>query len=66
MLTDNICVDMIKVEIDELWSFVKIKKKQKWLWYAINHDTGEILAYIFGKEKILYFKVKKHRKKSFD
>ena len=28
MLTDNICVDMIKVEIDELWSFVKIKRSK--------------------------------------
>ena len=66
MLTDNICVDMIKVEIDELWSFVKNKKKQKWLWYAINHDTGEILAYIFGKRKdTVFLKLKKHRKKSF-
>ena len=66
MLTDNICVDMIKVEIDELWSFVKNKKKQKWLWYAINHDTGEILAYIFGKRKdTVFLKLKKHRKNSF-
>ena len=42
--TNSICIDMIKVEVDELWSFVKNKKKQRWLWYAINHDTGEILA----------------------
>ncbi len=42
--TNSICMDMIKVEVDELWSFVKNKKKQRWLWYAINHDTGEILA----------------------
>ena len=49
--TNNICIDIIKAEIDELWSFVKNKNNQKWLWYAINHDTGEILAYTFGKRK---------------
>ena len=38
------CIDIIKVEADELWSFVKKKKNQRWLWYAINHDTGEILG----------------------
>ena len=64
--TNSICMDIIKVEADELWSFVKNKKKQKWLWYAINHDTGEILAYIFGKRKdTVFLKLKKHRKKSF-
>ncbi len=39
MLTDNICVDMIKVEIDELWSFVKNKKKQKWSCKAHQYCT---------------------------
>ena len=58
--TDNICVDIIKVEVDELWSFVKNKNNQRWLWYAIHHDTGEILAYTFGKRKdSVFLKLKK-------
>lgn len=58
--TNPICIDIIKVEVDELWSFVKNKKNQRWLWYAINHDTREILAYTFGKRKdIVFLKLKK-------
>ena len=56
--TNSICIDIIKV--DELWSFVKNKKNQRWLWYAINHDTGEIVAYTFGKRKdTVFLKLKK-------
>ena len=29
----------------------KYKGNQRWLWLAINHDTGDILAYTFGKRK---------------
>ncbi len=58
--TNSICMDIIKVEADELWSFIKNKKKQRWLWYAINHNTGEILAYTFGKRKdTVFLKLKK-------
>lgn len=61
--TDTICVDIIKVEVDELWSFVKNKRNQRWLWYAIHHDTGEILAYTFGKRKdSVFLKLKKFLK----
>ncbi len=24
------------------------KSQQRWLWHAINHHTGQILAYVFG------------------
>ena len=58
--TNPICIDIIKVEVDELWSFVKNKRNQRWLWYAINHDTREILAYTFGKRKdTVFLKLKK-------
>ena len=30
-------------ELDEMWSFVQNKRNQRWLWLAINHDTGDIL-----------------------
>ena len=38
-------------EMDEMWSFVHDKGQQCWLWHAIDHDTGEILAYTFGTRK---------------
>lgn len=52
--TENIEVDVFKVEeaeADEMWSFVRKKSNQRWLWHAIDHKTGEILAYVFGDRK---------------
>jgi insertion element IS1 protein InsB len=31
-----------------MWSFVEKKAEQRWLWHAIDHQTGEVLAYVFG------------------
>jgi insertion element IS1 protein InsB len=45
-------VKIIKVdeaEADEMWSFVGKKKNQRWLWHAIDHKTGIVLAYVFGR-----------------
>ena len=47
---------IVKVEIDEMWSFVGNKKNQRWLWHAIDHKTGKILAYVFGRRKDEVFK----------
>ncbi len=30
-------------ELDEMWSFVQKKANQRWLWHAINHQTGVVL-----------------------
>jgi insertion element IS1 protein InsB len=38
-----------EIESDEMWSFVGKKKNQRWLWHAIDHKTGVVLAYVFGK-----------------
>jgi insertion element IS1 protein InsB len=35
-------------ELDEMWSFVQNKENQRWLWHAIDHLTGTVLAYVFG------------------
>ena len=35
-------------EMDEMWSFVGSKSQQRWLWHAIEHHTGQLLAYVFG------------------
>src|SRR5438093_12171270 len=37
-----------EAEIDEMWSFVGSKSQQRWLWHAIEHHTGQVLAYVFG------------------
>jgi len=38
-----------EAEADEMWSFVGKKRDQRWLWHAIDHWTGEVLAYVFGR-----------------
>ena len=50
--SDAILVEIKKIEsaeIDEMWGFVQSKKEQRWLWHAIDHHTGTVLAYVFGK-----------------
>ena len=47
---DVVLYDQVEeAELDEMWSFVQKKSNQRWLWLAINHATGDILAYTFGK-----------------
>jgi insertion element IS1 protein InsB len=38
-------------ELDEMWSFVQAKANPRWLWHAIDHHTGKVLAYVFGRRK---------------
>jgi insertion element IS1 protein InsB len=40
-----------EAELDEMWSFVGKKANQRWLWHAIDHVTGKILAYVFGSRE---------------
>jgi insertion element IS1 protein InsB len=40
-----------EAEMDEMWSFVGKKKEPRWLWHAINHRTGQVLAYVCGRRK---------------
>ncbi len=42
-------------ELDEMWSYVKEKDQQRWLWHAIDHRTGKVLAYVFGSRKDVVF-----------
>ncbi len=35
-------------EPDEMWSFVQSKQQQRWLWQAVDHVTGEVLAYVLN------------------
>jgi insertion element IS1 protein InsB len=55
-VVDGCCPEAITVEVrrveaaevHELWSFVGSKAQQRWLWHAIDHLTGVVLAYVFG------------------
>jgi len=38
-------------ELDEMWSYVTKKENQRWLWHAIEHHSGKILAYVLGDHK---------------
>ena len=38
-------------ELDEMWSYVCKKANPRWLWHAIDHHTGKVLAYVFGRRK---------------
>jgi len=40
-----------EAEVDEMWSFVGKKKEPRWLWHALDHHTGQVLAYVFGRRK---------------
>lgn len=42
-------------EGDERWSFVQSQAHPRWVWHAIEHFTGVVLAYAFGKraDKVL-------------
>ena len=52
-------------EIDEMWSFVGKKENQRWLWHAIDHKTGKVLVYVFGRRKDEVFKKLKKLLKPF-
>jgi insertion element IS1 protein InsB len=38
-------------ELDEMWSYVGKKAEPRWLWHAIDHHNGTVLAYVFGRRK---------------
>ena len=42
-------------EFDEMWSYVGKKAEPRWLWHAIDHYSGTVLAYVFGRRKDAVF-----------
>ena len=40
-----------EAELDEMWSFVGSKKQPRWLWEALDHRTGRVVAYVFGRRE---------------
>ena len=39
----------IRLEADEQWSYVQNKGNQRWLWWVKDHDTGQVVAFLFGR-----------------
>ena len=42
-------------ELDEMWSYVQSKANPRWLWHAIDHHSGHVLAYVFGRRQDTVF-----------
>jgi insertion element IS1 protein InsB len=40
---------VLEVELDEMQSFVGGKEAARWLWHALDHHTGRIVAYVVGR-----------------
>ena len=54
MCPDDVDVVIQRVdeaEVDEMWSYVEKKTAPRWLWHAIDHQTGKVLAYVFGRRQ---------------
>lgn len=51
--------------MDEMWSFVRKQANQRWLWHALDHETGRVLAAVFGDRKESVVKALRGRLKPF-
>jgi insertion element IS1 protein InsB len=38
-------------ELDAMWSYVGKKAAPRWLWHAIDHHSGAVLAYVLGRRQ---------------
>jgi insertion element IS1 protein InsB len=34
-----------------MWSFVGAKATERWLWHALDHRSGRVLAYVVGTRR---------------
>ena len=42
-----------------MWSFVGATARARWLWHALDHRTGRVLAYVVGTRKdVVFLKLK--------
>jgi insertion element IS1 protein InsB len=37
--------------MDEMWGRVYSKETPCWLWHAINHENGDVVAYVLGSRE---------------
>lgn len=40
---------IIRLKVDEMWSFVGSKQRPRWLWWVENAANGEVVAFVFGR-----------------
>src|SRR5215468_6881499 len=55
---EKVAVDIAQAgeaEMDEMWSFVGHKGNPRWLWHAIDHHTGKVLASVCGRRQDTVF-----------
>jgi IS1 family transposase len=45
---------VLEAEADEMWSYAGKKSNQIWLWWILDHNTGEPIAYCFGTREHAY------------
>jgi IS1 family transposase len=38
----------LTLQLDEMWSFIKNKRKKQWLWIALDQNTREIVGRYIG------------------
>jgi insertion element IS1 protein InsB len=48
----------VEAEVDEMWSFVQSKQQQRWLWWAIDHRTGNVLYVLATHEDEAFVQLK--------
>ena len=44
-----------EAEVDAMWSYVGKKREPRWLWHAMDHRSGHVLAYVLGRRKDAVF-----------
>src|SRR5262249_5661975 len=49
--THSVIQQVEAAEVDEMWSYVGKKREPRWLWHAIDHRSGQVLAYVLGRRK---------------
>ena len=48
---DVVIQQVEEAEVDEMWSYVGKKREPRWLWHAIDHRSGHVLADVLGRRK---------------
>ncbi len=48
---DVVIQQVEEAEVDEVWSYVGKKRELRWLWHAMDHRSGHVLAYVLGRRK---------------
>ena len=42
------CANLLRTDLDELWSFVCKKANKRWIWIALCRATRQVVAYVTG------------------